>query len=128
MLYILSIIIGFFLGCGVTLYFKRTLKTSKKNKYLRRGIYDHTFDATSSSSKVEKVSAQFEVGELERTVNKSKIEVIRVTPNQSEYSTENYKKKMIDLINHSWISSNSFDWIEDDMSEKRNQKIEQLLS
>jgi len=35
---------------------------------------------------------------------------------------------MTDLINHSWIVSTSFDWIEDDVTEKRNQKIDQLLS
>ena len=35
---------------------------------------------------------------------------------------------MIDLINHTWIVSSSFDWIEDDISEKRNQKIDQLIS
>lgn len=118
-------IMAFFLGCGFTLYVKRI---PTKKKYLRRGIYDHTFEASDSSGKSEKISAQFEVGELERTGDKSKIEVIRVTPNQSEYSTEKYKNKMIDLINHTWIVSSSFDWIEDDISEKRNQKIDQLLS
>jgi len=124
-LYILAMIMGFFLGCGFTLYVKRI---PTKKKYLRRGIYDHTFEASNSFGKSEKISAQFEVGELERTGDKSKIEVIRVTPNQSEYSTEKYKNKMIDLINHTWIVSSSFDWIEDDISEKRNQKIDQLLS
>jgi hypothetical protein len=125
MLYALSIIMGFFLGCGATLHFK---KTSQKNKYLRRGIYDHTFEATGFAGNKTKVGVQFEVGELERTENKSKIEVIRVTPDTTEYSTEHYKKKMTDLINHSWIVSTSFDWIEDDVTEKRNQKIDQLLS
>jgi hypothetical protein len=124
MLYALAIIMGFFLGCGFTVYIKRT---PTKNKYLRRGIYDHTFEATDSSGKT-KISAQFEVGELERTGNKSKIEVITVNPNQTEYSTESYKRQMINLINHTWITSSDFEWIEDDVSEKRNQKIDQLLS
>ena len=124
-LHILAMIMGFFLGCGATLHFK---KTSQKTKYLRRGIYDHTFEATDVVGNKTKVDAQFEIGELERTGNKSKIEVIRLTPNQTEYSTESYKKKMIDLINHTWIESASFEWIEDDMTEKRNQKIDQLLS
>ena len=115
-------IMRFFLGCGSTLYVKRI---QTKKKYLRRGIYDHTFEISNS---FEKISVQFEVGELERTGDKSKIEVIGVTPNQSEYSTEKYKNKMIDLINHTWIVSSSFDWIEDDISEKRNQKIDQLIS
>lgn len=125
MLYILAIIMGFFLGCGATLHFK---KTSPKSKYLRRGIYDHTFEATDRFDIKTDVHVQFEVGEIERTGNKSKIEVIRLTPNQTEYSTENYRKKMSDLVNHTWIDSSQFDWIEDDVSEKRNQKIDKLLS
>lgn len=124
-LHILAMIMGFFLGCGATLYFK---KTSQKTKYLRRGIYDHSFEATDIIGNKTKVGVQFEIGELERTGNKSKIEVITVTPGQTEYSTESYKKKMIDLINHTWIDSASFEWIEDDVTEKRNQKIDQLLS
>lgn len=124
-LYILAMIMGFFLGCGFTLYVKRI---PTKKKYLRRGIYEHTFEVSNSLGKSEKVIAQFEVCELERTGDKSKIEVIRVTPNQSEFSTEKYKNKMIDLVNHTWIASSSFDWIEDDISEKRNKKIDQLLS
>jgi hypothetical protein len=34
---------------------------------------------------------------------------------------------MIGLVNHTWVDSSSFDWIEDDMSEKRNKKIDQIL-
>ena len=126
MLYILAIIMGFFLGCGLTLHVKKP--KPQKSKYLRRGIYDHTFESTDITGRKTNIDVQFEVGEIERTGNKSKIEVIRLTPNQTEYSTENYKKKMIDLINHTWIVSTSFDWIEDDVTEKRNQKIDELLS
>ena len=58
-------IMRFFLGCGSTLYVKRI---PTKKKYLRRGIYDHTFEISNS---FEKISVQFEVGELERTGDKS---------------------------------------------------------
>jgi len=125
MLYILALISGFFIGLGVTLYFKKFISTQKP-KYLRRGIYNHTFEVTDFGHKID-IHVQFEVGEIERTVNNSKIEVINIVPNTTVYSTESYKRKMIGLVNHTWVDSSSFDWIEDDMSEKRNKKIDQIL-
>ena len=125
MLYvILALIMGFFLGCGVTLYVKK----DTKSKYLRRGIYDHQFEATDLLDNKTKIDVQFEVGELEKTSTKSKIEVISVTPNMSEYSTDTYKSRLKSLINHTWISSSDFDWIEDDLAQKRNSKIDEILS
>ena len=126
MLYILSLISGFFIGLGVTLYFKKFISTQKP-KYLRRGIYNHTFEVTDTFDHKSDIHVQFEVGEIERTVNNSKIEVINIVPNTTVYSTESYKRKMIGLVNHTWVDSSSFDWIEDDMSEKRNKKIDQIL-
>jgi len=127
MLYILAIIMGFFLGCGFTLKFKSNPKETKP-KYLRRGIYNHQFEAVDKSGNSNDVHVQFEIGEIERTSAKSKIEVIEVIPSQSEYSNDGYKKTMIKLINYTWIDSNSFEWIEDNVSEKRNQKIDEILS
>jgi hypothetical protein len=126
MLYILALISGFFIGLGVTLYFKKFISTQKP-KYLRRGIYNHTFEVTDTFGHKSDIHVQFEVGEIERTVNNSKIEVINIVPNTTVYSTESYKRKMIGLVNHTWVDSSSFDWIEDDMSEKRNKKIDQIL-
>ncbi len=126
MLYILALISGFFIGLGVTLYFKKSISTQKP-KYLRRGIYNRAIEVTDTFGHKSDIHVQFEVGEIERTVNNSKIEVINIVPNTTVYSTESYKSKMIGLVNHTWVDSSSFDWIEDDMSEKRNKKIDQIL-
>ena len=118
-------IMGFFLGCGITSIILK--HKDEKPIFLRKGIYDHSFEISNLSGKYQ-VPVQFEVGELERTGSRSKIEVISVFPSQSKFSTDEDKERMKDLINHTWIQSNSVEWVADDVTEKRNQKIDQLLS
>ncbi len=126
MLYILAIIMGFFLGCGFTLIVKSS-DSPKTTNYMRRGILEKSFQVTNPSG-VYQVDVQFEVGELERTSTKSKIEVISTYPAQSRFNSERDKSEFKELTNHTWIDSNQFEWIEDNVSEKRNQKIDEILS
>lgn len=126
MLYALAVIIGFFLGCGATLYF-RGQKTDSKPKYIRRGIYDHQLELSSAVDTNKIINVQFEVGEIESTKNRSKVEVLNVSPGESKYNTLEWKKKMKDLVSNTWVDSSNIDWIENSLSEERNKKIEQIL-
>jgi hypothetical protein len=127
MLYVLAVIIGFFLGCVSTIYFKYQKAKSSNPKYIRRGIYDHKLELSSAVDKNKIIYVQFEVGELESTKNRSKIEVLSVSPGESQYNTLEWKKKMKDLISNTWIDSPKIDWIEKSLSEERNKKIEEIL-
>jgi len=96
-------------------------------KYIRRGILNKEFRINDNTSGVKStVHVQYEIGELESTDKLSKVEVIILTPSQSEYLTDFYKKKFTDLIDKSWIESANINWITT-TADVRNKKIEQIL-
>lgn len=122
--FILSFSLGLFIGQIVPQIIPK-IKSKKNNvseKYLRRGILQHGFKSGSRS-----ISTQFEIGEIERTGTKSKIEVIHTVCDIGEFNSEYYKNQQKGLINLTWIESSKVEWIEDDISEKRNQKINDIL-
>jgi len=100
---------------------------SKEVRYLRRGIYTKNYTVTENGIQSQ-VDCQFELGELERTSTKSKVSVISVVPNRISLHEHSWKDKFIKLVNNTWIDSIEIDWIEDDLAEKRNQKIDELLN
>ena len=100
-------------------------ESPKVNK--RRGIYNKSFSATKGISK-SSVDCQYELEEIERTKNKSKVKVLSLKPGSSKYLESNWLKQFKDIINETWIDSSEIDWIEDDLAEKRNQKIDELLN
>ena len=121
----LGIFIGLILGVSSTcLYFLSKSKDKKvKEKFLRRGIWTNTYTTVGGKS----FDVQFELGELEKTSERSKVEVISMTTNQSEFNTDLTKKRIGDMVNNTWLKSEGIEWIEDDVAKKRNDKIEQIL-
>lgn len=121
----LGILIGLILGVGSTcLYFLSNSKDKKvKDKFLRRGILTSSYTTVDGRS----FSVQFELGELEKTSARSKVEVISMTADQSEFNTDLTKKRIHGMVDNTWIKSEGIEWIEDDVAKKRNDKIEQIL-
>ena len=121
----LGILIGLILGVGSTcLYFLSNSKDNKvKDKFLRRGILTSSYTTVDGRS----FSVQFELGELEKTSTRSKVEVISMTADQSEFNTDLTKKRIHGMVDNTWIKSEGIEWIEDDLAKKRNDKIEQIL-
>jgi hypothetical protein len=121
----LGIFIGLILGVGSTcLYFLSKSKGKEvKEKFLRRGIFTNTYTTVGGKS----FDVQFELGELEKTSARSKVEVISMTADQSEFNTDLTKKRIGDMVNNTWLKSEGIEWIEDDVAKKRNDKIEQIL-
>ena len=70
---------------------------------------------------------QFEVGELERTDKKSKVETINCIPSGTKHSDANTIEKVKKLVDKSWIDSSDIEWITESISDKREEKLEKLL-
>jgi hypothetical protein len=121
----LGIFIGLILGVSSTcLYFLSKSKGKEvKEKFLRRGIFTNTYTTVGGKS----FDVQFELGELEKTSARSKVEVISMTADQSEFNTDLTKDRIKGMVNNTWIHSDKIEWIEDDVAKKRNDKIEQIL-
>jgi len=125
---LIGILIGFILGLpiGFIKWKKKTIPVVEK--YIRRGILNKEFRINDNTNGVKStVHVQYEIGELESTDKLSKVEVIALTPNQSEYLTDFYRKKFTDLIDKSWIESTNINWITT-AADVRNKKIDQVLN
>jgi len=123
----LGILIGFILGLPIGFIKWKKKAIPVVEKYIRRGILNKEFRINDNTSGVKStVHVQYEIGELESTDKLSKVEVIILTPSQSEYLTDFYKKKFTDLIDKSWIESANINWITT-TADVRNKKIEQIL-
>jgi hypothetical protein len=121
----LGILIGLILGVSSTcLYFLSNSKDKKvKDKFLRRGIWTNTYTTVAGRP----FHVQFELGELEKTSTRSKVEIISMTADQSEFNTDLTKKRISEMVNNTWINSEGIEWIEDDLAKKRNDRIEEIL-
>jgi hypothetical protein len=127
--FILGIITGiFFLKIYQSI--KKPNKTKKQqSKYLRRGLYINSYNINTAGVKTGSVDVQFEVGELEKTSNRSKVEVINLSTSSATYNKEGDDRDRIkSMINNSWVNSNEIEWIEDDLSQKRDEKLNELLN
>ncbi len=125
----LGILIGFILGLPIGF-----IKWEKKSapvveKYSRRGLLQKSFSITDKihPNKKNTVEATYEIGELESTEKLSKIEVIELNSNQSEFNSEYNKKKLTDMVNKTWVSSNDITWITT-TADTRNKKIDEILN
>ncbi len=124
----LGIIIGLILGVGSTSLYLLSKDKKIEDKFLRRGIWTNNYTTVSGKS----FNIQFELGELEKTTGvigsvRSKVEIISMIADQSEFNTDLVKKRIGDMVNNTWIKSEAIEWIEDDVAKKRNDKIEQIL-
>lgn len=124
----LGILIGFILGLPIG-FFKWEKKTAPVvEKYSRRGLLEKSFSVTDNlTNRKSTVDVMYEIGELESTDKLSKIEVIEIKSNQSEYNTEHNKKRLTDMVDKTWIDSDDITWITT-AADMRNKKIDEILN
>jgi hypothetical protein len=124
----ITFIIGVLVGLIPTFYLLFNNNSNKKvnEEYLRRGIYNLSFNCTRGNWQGS-VNIQYEVGEIESADDVSKIEVISLIADQSRFNTVEEKKTFIGQINHSWIDSSKIKWLSTKSSE-REKKINQILN
>ena len=76
----------------------------------------------------KEVDVTFEIGELESTDDLSKVEVIGIKSNRSEFNSEYYKEKFKDMVDKTWIDSSRIKWIIKSKYDIRNDKIDKILT
>ena len=122
----IGILIGFILGLPIG--FIKWKKPAVVEKYSRRGLLGKEFTVTDGiTGKQSTVECNFEIGELESTDTLSKVEVIFVQSNQSEYNSEYNKKRLTQMVDKTWVNSKDIKWITT-VSQVRNQKIDEILN
>jgi hypothetical protein len=123
-------VLGFLVGNSKSTEDTKDTKTKepkKSNKeYTRRGIWSNGYSGGSGENK-KKFEVQFELGEVESTSTKSKVEVISMVSSRSEYNDDLTRKKISEMVNNTWMLSTDIEWI-DDTSKMRNDKIDQILN
>jgi len=124
----LGILIGLILGLPIGFIKWKKPRISDDEKYIRRGLLQKKFDVNwIDGTKSMTVNCHFEVGELESTDTLSKIEVIFMTSGNSEYNSDFNKKRLTDMINHTWVDSKDIQWITS-VAQISNRKIDQILN
>jgi hypothetical protein len=125
---LLGILIGFILGLPIG-FIKWKKKTEPiVEKYSRRGLHQKSFSVTDQlTNKKTTVHVMYEIGELESTEKLSKIEVIELKADQSDYNTDFNKKRLTEMFDKSWINSSEITWITT-AADKRNKKIDEILN
>jgi hypothetical protein len=101
-------------------------KEKKKEANQRKGLVNKSFSGTNGFGKVT-IESQFEIIELERTSEKSKVKVIDCHSNKSEYNSGDSKQELIKMVDGSWILSKEIEWIEKSKQEERDEKLNELL-
>lgn len=124
----IGILIGFILGLPIG-FIKWKKKTSPVvEKYSRRGLFQKSFSVTDNlTNRKTTVDVMYEIGELESTDSLSKIEVIELKADQSEYNSEYNKKRLTDMVDKTWVNSNDITWITT-TAQVRNKKIDEILN
>jgi len=125
----LGILIGFILGLPVGfIKWKKKPTPPVVEKYSRRGLLQKNFSVTDNiTNRKNTVDVQYEIGELESTDKLSKIEVIELKADQSEYNTDYNKKRLLDMVDKTWVSSDDITWITT-AADLRNKKIDKILN
>jgi hypothetical protein len=124
----LGILIGFILGLPIGFIKWKKKSTPVVEKYSRRGLLQKNFSVTDNlTDRKNTVDVQYEIGELESTDKLSKVEVIELKSDKSEYNTEYNKKRLLDMVDKTWVSSDDITWITT-AADKRNKKIDEILN
>lgn len=119
-------VLGFLIGNSKEQKEKETETKKEEPKYTRRGIWSNGYSGGSGENK-KSFEVQFELGELESTSTKSKVEVISMVSSRSEYNDTATKKKLAEMVDNTWMLSTDIEWI-DETSKMRNDKIDQILN
>jgi hypothetical protein len=134
----LGILIGIIIGVLFTITLANITNKEEKvdiEKYIRRGLLQKGYTSTDNNGDKIKIDVMYEIGELESTGSLeqgkfhsiSKIEVIELKVDKSEYNSEFQKKRLTEMIDKSWVNSKDITWITT-TSETRNKKIDQILN
>ena len=123
----LGILIGFILGLPIGFIKWKKKSVPVVEKYSRRGLLQKNFSVTGELTRTKSVDVQYEIGELESTDKLSKIEVIVLKADQSEYNSEYNKKRLTDMVDKTWVNSDDITWITT-AADKRNKKIDEILN
>ena len=124
----LGILIGFILGLPIGFIKWKKKPVPVVEKYSRRGLLEKSFSVTDAlTTRKSTVEVVCEIGELESTDKLSKIEVIEIKSNQSEYNTDYNKKRLTDMVDKTWVISSEITWITT-AADKRNKKIDEILN
>ena len=124
----LGILIGFILGLPIGFIKWKKKPIPVVEKYSRRGLLEKSFSVTDAlTTRKSTVEVVCEIGELESTDKLSKIEVIEIKSNQSEYNTDYNKKRLTDMVDKTWVISSEITWITT-AADKRNKKIDEILN
>lgn len=115
----IGIIVGFFIG-----YLVGKPGKSKKEEYSRRGLYETSYTVSNTNDSVD---VTFEIGEIESTDTLSKVRVLSVKTNRSEFNADSQRRNLKCMIDESWIESSKVNWITT-VAQKRNDKIDQILN
>ena len=125
---LIDILIGFILGLPIGFIKWKKKKVPVVEKYSRRGLLHKNFSITSElTTRTKGVDVQYEIGELESTDKLSKIEVIELKADQSEYNSEYNRKRLTDMVDKTWVISDDITWITT-AADKRNKKIDEILN
>ena len=125
---LIGILIGFILGLPIGFIKWKKKSVPVVEKYSRRGLLQKSFSITDQiTTRKSTVEATYEIGELESTEKLSKIEVIELNSDQSEFNSEYNKKRLADMVNKTWVSSNDITWITT-TADTRNKKIDEILN
>ena len=129
---IITFICGLFIGYLLHIVYLRFKKRDKKSPnlektYLRKGLYTNEYSVTQGGIVVKDIMVNFELGEVERSATKSKVKVLNLKCSNSEYNNSYQKDKIKSMIEDSWIDSKEIDWIEQDLAQVREEKINQIL-
>ena len=131
MYFVLGMLVGFILGILVALLVTKSKEKDKvkeeekKSVYIRRGIWTNEYSSGVGTDR-KKFEVQYELGELESTATKSKVEIISSAASKSAFNDDSTKNTLSKMVNHTWILSSEIEWIED-TAKTRNDKIDQLL-
>ena len=124
----LGILIGFILGLPIGFINWKKKPAPVVEKYSRRGLLSKEFSVEDNlTGRKSTVECNFEIGELESTDTLSKIEVIFVQSNQSEYNSEYNKKRLTEMVDKTWVNSKDIVWITT-TAQVRNKKIDEILN
>ena len=124
----LGILIGFILGLPIGFIKWKKKPAPVVEKYSRRGLLSKEFSVEDNlTGRKSTVECNFEIGELESTDTLSKVEVIFVQSNKSEYNSEHNKKRLTEMVDKTWVNSKDIVWITT-TAQVRNKKIDEILN
>lgn len=125
-LYICLILASYMTGVWTSRLFK---KKKEKDISKRKGLLNKSFSVSGFLQSDKGIlEAIFEVVELERTIDKSKVKVIECWPNKSEYSSGSNYQQLTKMIDGCWVLTSEIEWIEKPIEDKREEKLNQILN